>query len=371
MADQNKKVSIEGKYLISLLRATLRDELPAPVPSDLNWNRLLLLAQKHLVEATVYRAVKAQGSCPDEILSRWKILADNSLRLELLFDAERSEILKIFDQENINYLPLKGILIKDFYPHKGMRRFSDNDILFDSKKRKRVRKIMQERGYKVERYRKFSAHDVYMKKPIFNFEMHKSLFDAGFNVEYFNKIWTRAIKDEDQNCAFHMTNEDFYLYFIAHSQKHYEHGGIGLRFFVDLLYIRRKLNYDKEFVGKALTKMGMEAFEENMLGLAEAMFGDTPHEVSDDVMHFIFVSGAHGTFEQRLELEGKKKGKFATVLRVLFPPFKEMEIRFSFLHYLPFLLPMGWVLRWIVALFDKERLRKIYSAIKYSFKKQK
>lgn len=67
-------------------------------------------------------------------------------------------------------MPLKGSILKDWYPKFGMREMADNDILFDASKRKEVKAIFQGRGYTVKEYDK-SNHDAYEKPPIYNFEI--------------------------------------------------------------------------------------------------------------------------------------------------------------------------------------------------------
>ena len=76
------------------------------------------------------------------------------------------------DSEHIWYLPLKGIILKDYYPSVGMRQMSDNDILFDADAWERVEKHMLSEGYETESVGK-GNHDVYQKAPVYNFEMHR------------------------------------------------------------------------------------------------------------------------------------------------------------------------------------------------------
>ena len=44
--------------------------------------------------------------------------ADRALRKELLFDAARGEIFAAFDENSIDHMPLKGVLIKDLYSYR-------------------------------------------------------------------------------------------------------------------------------------------------------------------------------------------------------------------------------------------------------------
>lgn len=75
-------------------------------------------------------------------------------------------IQKIHNIEQIPYdmlyLPLKGIIMKDYYPSVGMRQMSDNDILFDADAWERMEKHMISEGYKAEYVGK-GNHYVYHK----------------------------------------------------------------------------------------------------------------------------------------------------------------------------------------------------------------
>lgn len=366
MTRSEHTISFEGKYLVSLLRAAIRGEDAPPAPPELDWRRLFSLARMHMVEATVFRTVEATESCPEEILSRWKGFADNALRVELLYDHERALILRQFDEAGIDYLPLKGILVKDLYPRKGMRQFSDNDILFDKKKRKWVKKIMQELGYQAEKQSSYSAHDVYLKPPVFNFEMHRALFNRSQEMAYFKEIWKRAVKEEGNCCAYRMTNEDFYLYSLAHLEKHYTHGGAGLRFFADLWLLLGQRR-DLDHIGRVVKELGLKEFECEMRAISEAWFGDEPQDIPEETFRFVLTSGAHGTLQHEMETQVKQG---TGLFRYIFLPFREMKARFPILKYLPFLLPFCWLIRLLRAPFDKKKRRKALLVAKYNREKK-
>ena len=90
------------------------------------------------------------------------------------------------------YLPLKGIILKDYYPSVGMRQMSDNDILFDADAWERMEKHMISECYKAEYVGK--GHDERW-------------------VEYYSDIKDRLIPDRtDDRCyGYHMSDEDFYI----------------------------------------------------------------------------------------------------------------------------------------------------------------
>lgn len=348
------------------MRAALRVEPPASPPPDLNWQRLFFIAQKHKVDAMVFRTVQSLGACPQELLTRWKAFADNALRCELLYDAERAALYDLFDREGLDYLPLKGILLKDLYPRKGMRQFADNDILFRKKQKRKLKKLMLAQGYRCGKDSDYSAHDVYTKPPIFNFEMHRALFNRSENTRYFKEIWDRAVKGERKH-EYRMTDEDFYLYELAHFHKHFHNGGAGFRFFADLYLLLRDGTFDEKAVGDVLKSLGLDGFDRDMRKIAESWFGAEPREIDENVFDFILTSGAYGTLEHSAQTQ-VREGR--GILGYIFLPYKEMKARFPCLKYLPFLLPFFWLVRLLRAPFSREKRTRARLVAKYSKEKR-
>ena len=136
---------------------------------------------------------------------------------------ERQTIFSEFEQHGIWYLSLKGSILKDLYPENGMREMADNDVLYDSGKQKEVMQIMLENGYTAESVGK-SHHDVYMKPPVLNFELHTALFGEYHSPNLYNYyLDTKCLmqKDEGNHYGYHFNDEDFYVFMTAHEWKHF------------------------------------------------------------------------------------------------------------------------------------------------------
>lgn len=365
--EQLQSIGREGKYLVSLLRASLRGEPPMPVPNGLDWERLYRLSRRQLVAAAVWRALKKEEQCPPEAAARFRAAADGALRKELLFDGARAEIFEAFEARHIDYMPLKGVIIKDFYPAKGMREFADNDILYREKDRKAVDEVMRALGYKSEGLE--SVHDVYMKPPVYNFEMHRALFegDVAF-AGWFEQVWDRAILQEDGGHAWRMSDEDFYAYVIAHFAKHHENGGASLRSLADVYLMRQALSLDETKLQDIFRAIGLETFEHEVSGIAESLFGEEPRPVGEETMLYILSGGAYGTAETAFRNAVRKEGKLRVALRLAFPSFARMKTSYPVLKKLPVLLPVMWVVRLFTVLFGKKR-KKATVAFKNFLKK--
>ncbi len=100
---------------------------------------------------------------------------NKAVRKNVMLDVERTAIFEEFERKGIWYMPLKGSILKELYPENEMREMADNDVLYDAKKQREVMQIMLSQGYTAESVGK-SHHDVYMKPPVLNFDLHMLLF---------------------------------------------------------------------------------------------------------------------------------------------------------------------------------------------------
>lgn len=336
----------EWGFLIALLRASINEkEVKLPFPDNVDVNKLFLLAKRHMVAAAVYRKV-AEVFPDSPTLDKWKNLSDMNLRKAILFDVERGAIVSEMEKAGIRYMFLKGIVINEMYPFKGMREFADNDILYDRSKQMELNRIMTDREYDTASLK--GVHDTYYREPMYNFEMHKMLFSPRHPVAHeFTDPWKNAVKKGEFSYA--QTDEDFYVYFIAHFYKHYSEGGAGLRSFADLWLIKKntldKNGIDRKYISERISRAGISEFEKEVLDVVERMFGDTPSEISPETLDFIMKSGAYGTMLNRIEKHVKNEGKLKYVLTRAFPPYQTMIEIYPSVYGKPYLLPFAWMLR--------------------------
>ena len=133
---------------------------------------LYQFSKVHFVDALTGTVLKNAGI---KILPVWEQSIAKAIRKVILFDQERAEIFSYMEEQGIWHMPLKGVILKEFYPSIGMRQMSDNDILFDKAYAKQIRDYMVSRGYEVEAFDQ-GNHDVYEKEPVYNFERDRFTF---------------------------------------------------------------------------------------------------------------------------------------------------------------------------------------------------
>ena len=153
-----------------------------------------------------------------------------AVRKVTVFDVERAAILEKLEEAGIWHMPLKGSVLKSLYPRTGMRQMADNDILCDPSRMSDVRSIMESLGFTTDSSYGRSIHDQYYKPPVCNFEIHRALFGSGHDqrmTEYYQDVKSHLILDKGSRYGYHFSDEDFYLYMLAHEYKHFSGSGTG------------------------------------------------------------------------------------------------------------------------------------------------
>ena len=347
-------------HLISLYLN--KKEEPSFKIDESNFNTFLNLSKKHSLTALFYKACKdTKVDIKEEYLKVLEQYYFSNVQKHVLFDKERKELFEYCNKNNIIHLPLKGIILKHYYPDPYTREFADNDIWFMKDKDELIKKFFVERGYEVELYRK-SNHDVYLKKPCLNFEMHRALFgETGDNekiVKYFKHPNLRLVNPLAAEA--YLPLDDFYVYFTAHSYKHFHIAGCGLRTLVDY-YVFLKKNEENEllnfkYINKQLEKIDLVDFSNQISTLSIKVFDEK--ELTNEEMEtllFIASSGTYGTLENRVNKGVKEKGKTRYFFSRIFPPYRFYKSAYPWAYKVPILIPIAWLCRLFRILFKNPK----------------
>ncbi len=275
-----------------------------------------------------------------------------AVRRQSLLNVEREKVLTEFKSKGIGYLPLKGIVIKNYYPKTAMREMADNDILCDEKNAEDIKEIMVSLGFTCKSFGKIH-HDVYKKPPYLSFEIHRSLFEKTKDLEwfdYFEKLKQRQIKNDDDPLAYHLSDEDFYIYLIGHLFKHYKIMETGLRSLLDVYVFNKKHGekLDYEYINTELKIIGLVEFEQVISGLAKKTFtNQTLSEEELVELRFFIDSNTHNTLDnlmmQKLGNDDSSKAKTKYAVSRLFPPRENLKQNHPFVYAHMGIYPM-WIL---------------------------
>ena len=342
---ENMKAAMDLIYLVS---CAVNEEKPdAEKCAAMNLSGVYAVAERHSLRSTAAVALEQVMTLPRNFLDgKFK-----AIRRQSLFDIERSLVLNAFEENGIWYLPLKGILLKDYYPKTFMREMLDNDILCDYTKMERVKELMEGLGYTCKTFG-ITHDDEYDKAGMLEFEIHRSLFNQKYYPElyaYFENIKSRLIKDGNNKYGYHMTNEDFYIFLICHLYKHYVYDGTGLRSLLDLYVFNRR--FDGKLNGKYLNaefdKLKLTDFERDMRQFAQRIF--TGQELSESEikeLDYFISSDTMGSYDnslrRQLNNDDSAKSKRKYVLKRLFPSFESLKTAHPVVYKYKVLYPF-WI----------------------------
>lgn len=344
---------LECAYLIELIRNVLNNK-KTEYREDVDYKKLFNIAKMHTLVIYLYYGLKDYNIPVLSDLLK-KAYSENIYKTAVQ-EAEKENIINELEKNGIKYMPLKGSVLKYLYPSVDMRTMCDFDCLFDKAKAKEVKKIMQSLGYDVELFNK-SNHDIYIKKPFMNIEMHKELMHDSYKIsKYYHTIWDNIKLVDGKQFEYQMSNEDFYIFMIAHLGKHYVSGGAGIRNFIDIYIFNKTYNdLNLKYINEELEKLGLLTFENYAKELSLVWFDNKEgNEIIDQFAKTIFESGIYGTIDQAVlkrvcfneeELNNLEESKFKYLFRRLFPSFEYMKTTYSKLNKFPILLPWYYLKR--------------------------
>ena len=353
--------------LFLLIKSALSGE-PVSLPQDFDLEQVKKIVSMHQIQNLVYYGAVNCGFDPKSEVMRELFSA--TCRYLYIDGRQRWELEKLrtaFEENAIAYMPLKGVLMKELYPRPDMRIMSDADILIRMDQYDKIKALMQELGFteKLE-----SDHELIWTKPTLYLELHKRVIPS-YNKDYaayFGDGW-RLAQPCDESCCYKMSDEDQLVYLFTHFAKHYRDGGIGIRHLTDLyVYRKAKPHMDERYIEEQLKILQLDVFYKNICATLEAVFEDGPEDKKTRIItDFVVGSGVYGTQVGHIAAQGvrdKVGGRTARQVRrkhwwqLIFLPYKEMCEKYSVLRSRKILLPVFWLVRWVVVWFkEPERIR--------------
>lgn len=357
--EEKNQITLEiGYYIMGLVKASLYGIGAPEKPDFISYKELYKLTKKQNIQTIIFLYLKSVNNFEnDPMYISWSQSYEHSKIHLLTLESERKRIAAKLEESKIAYLNLKGSVLKDYYPNPFMRQMGDYDILYDSRYQKELIQIMEGFGYSAEDLK--GKDDDFTKKPFYRFEFHRELFEEfQDSYEYFSHAWERAVRNKEDSYEYHFTNEDFYIFFIAHFAKHFKNEGCGIRPLIDIhVFLQKEQeSMDWDYVEKELTKIQLVQFEKEMKELSVLLFQEkTLNKRQEQQFLYLLSSGTYGNAEIRLtnqlknfqgENEDKKYVKIGYTFRRLFPSFEFMKQGFPCLRKYPWLLPFCYIARW-------------------------
>ena len=276
-------------------------------------------------------------------------------------------MFRAFDENGIDYMPLKGCNMKRRYPKPELRMMGDADILIRLEQYEKIAPIMASLGFSPKEE---TDHELVWETPAVYVELHKRLmpsYNKDFHA-YFGDGWPLAQHREGHRFA--MTPEDEFVFIFTHFAKHYRDGGIGCRHVTDLwVFLRSFPQLDEVQVRRKLEKLQLLEFYTNLRELLAVWFEAAPEtEMTDFITDYVFGSGSFGSGESRTLSRAVRdtkhtlpgiSGRMVYLWQTAFPPVQTLRGKYRILKKAPWLLPVVWLIRpFYKLLFEWSSLRR-------------
>lgn len=318
---------------------------------------LIELASKHSVLPLVLDALLKNGLYNDDTQQTFRQSLWLGVMLNEKQTAELKKLCTLFEENQICHIPLKGSVLRKYYPESWMRTCCDIDILVKPEELDRAVKILKNSGYTIG---KKASHDIsFYSKDGIHIEINYDAIERECNLKGVNnvleRIWKYAFVKDGYEFQFEMTSEMFYFFHLAHMAKHFVHGGCGIRPFIDIIFFKKNVNYDKDKLNSLLKESGISTFADMAEKLASIWFeGEEMIPLAEDMQKYIFAGGVYGNVENITAVNRARRGnRFKNIFSEIFLKYDVIKHKYPILKKYKFLLPFFEVKRWCKLIFVK------------------
>lgn len=359
------------KYFVALISSHLNNQ-PPPPPENTDWEEIYRLAGIHNVCAIIANQIfmlKPEEQPNAETLSKFRQQMGYTVIDSDEKKQTRDYIRKLFTENKMEYMFVKGAILRNYYPVKDFRTGSDTDVLIRNEDMDKCRCLIKEAGLKTENSSRNVISAYYNKQHI---EIHS---DLDYDNPFFQNIFDMC---ERKGYEYIIGDQLHLLYVMCHIIKHFNMCGAGIKMFMDIdVLIRHMENFDYNAFMEQCRDIRIETFARASLALCAYWFGtpvNTDIDLNDDTKlrdlfeTEIMKSGNFGFNARDLGDYYINKGmgssgknglfsKLRALIALLFPEKKYLMNQYAYTQRRPYLLPLAWVNR----LFDAVLKRKEHS----------
>lgn len=225
--------TVEKNFVMLIKSIINKEEMSEPelVLSDSSLRELYQIATKQDLTSIIAAALRKNHIEPPDYYEKaegWNLYRCVQQQYE------EEQIRSLFNQEGIQFIFLKGSVVRNYYPSPDMRTCGDIDILVNDVNRSI--EILKEK-LEYSDISDYCDHHVSMYSPAkVVVEIHNCLSVENSILE---NPWEYTEKVDGSE--YRLKDGMFYLYHIAHMKKHFTYGGCGIRTFIDLWIIKEKM----------------------------------------------------------------------------------------------------------------------------------
>ena len=362
--------------ITNLMLALIRSAMGGEVLSDAERSlctkeritAVLKLASSHDIAHLVAWGIKKTALAPELAAASESYIFKAVYRYQQI-KFEYEKLIGMLENAKIPFIPLKGSVIRSYYPEPWMRTSCDIDILIHRSDLERVQSILID----THKYRLSDScpHDVAFLSPTgVNVEIHFDLIEEGLvnsSAKALKNVWSASTVKEGFEYHREMADSFFYFYHIAHMAKHVLNGGCGVKPFIDLWLLDSLDTEDEKGREELLSRGGLLRFAEVARRLYQAWFCLGGHDLLTlEMQDYVLRGGVYGSLENHVAIQRRKKGsRFKYALSLIILPYDSIKYIYPVLQKHRWLTPVMQMHRWI-SLILRGRLRKAKKTIESS-----
>ena len=317
---------------------------------------IFALSNRHDLAHIAGRGLEKNVVAADEtILSEFKKQTLQAIYRYIKLDHEYQRISKMLEDLKIPYLPLKGSVLRQFYPEPWMRTSCDIDILVKEEDLDAAEAVLTKEMSYV-RHSKNGHHISLVYDGTVRLELHYSLLEERYSKkrnQILERVWEAVVPAEGSNYRYEMPDEMFYFYHIAHMAKHLMKGGCGIRTFLDTWILNHRVPHRREKREAILQAGDLLVFEQAAVQLSEVWFsGAEKDALSEQLESVVLTGGLYGNLQNKIAMRRSETGgRIQFVFSRLFAPYAVMKEYYPVLGRHKWLLPYFWIVRFFHRVF--------------------
>ena len=234
----------EHACLLELLKYTLFNQPPV-IPESINWAKIFESAKAQCIVPLLASTI------PLEYREEWNGIYYQSKAYIMQMLYEQNLLVKLFRDNNIPIVILKGTAAAVYYPNPLLRTFGDIDFYICEESLECARKLLEQNEYifdlKNERHYEYTKHGI-------EFELH-----TRFSCEHYNDIDKILLLGMNDSIDYKISNYSFPglpanengIILLGHIMQHLYDSGIGLRQIIDwMMFVHKELDdsaWEKRF----------------------------------------------------------------------------------------------------------------------------
>lgn len=335
--------------------------------TDADILQLFTLAKKHDLSHLIADSIYKNSVIPYEEFCKKKLYA---YQYNAVYRSEKRKyaydlLCNLLENAKIVFVPLKGIVVNEFYAQPWMRTSGDIDILINEKDIPAAIQLLSDNGWTLEEKPVYKDYLFHFKNGI-SLELHFSIRETFDTLDkVLDRVWEHIKVCDESEYKMLQTNEFLMFHLLAHMAYHFMGGGCGIRSFIDIWVLRNKLQFDEKILRDLCKQAKIEEFYDNVLDLINVWFnGENQTELTNKMQTYILNGGIFGELSNRVAIQQIITGsRFKNIINRIFMPYKSLVIKYPYLKGKSFLTPFFQVRRWIETI-KKGRFNKSVNELK-------